>query len=334
MKHYLLFALISFVPLISYSQIDLNFDCSTDFFTINSNKIIEKWSLIDGTIGDSEAILIAKGLSLAFCGEIGSPTFYTSNLDKAGIWYYDKNGDWTKIPIATGFTNAGGHQLDQYFMTTVGGINKILVHYDGVNFTNIVTLDEEEFRGADVAVNTEGHAYVFQGVQSGEASSLNVYDSSGLIESYETEFNSIGIYGSFFLNETLYLGMSQSAINPNSITPVIISDNIATLGEPISFPNADFADMASCQFSFGTTNTLNNNTLNPYITIYPNPTFGILNIKTEIDIHLCQIFTFDGKLILQTHRTEDIDLSNMTSGIYKMKFITSTGNISKTFIKQ
>lgn len=65
--------------------------------------------------------------------------------------------------------------------------------------------------------------------------------------------------------------------------------------------------------------------------IYPNPTFGKINVKTE-DVELIEIFDLQGNKIFNCVINE-IDLSQEPRGIYFIKVITKNKSIIKKIIK-
>ena len=71
------------------------------------------------------------------------------------------------------------------------------------------------------------------------------------------------------------------------------------------------------------------------IQLYPNPTNGILNIATEasVEIDTIQVLGLDGKLLFGSQENQ-IDLSQLASGIYFMSIQTNSGSIVKRVVKQ
>ena len=124
-------------------------------------------------------------------------------------------------------------------------------------------------------------------------------------------------YGSFFLNDTLYLGTYQG-----SIFPVIISGSTAQLGNPISFPSNSFTDMASCQQSGSLSAIAEYPETN--ISIFPNPTRGYLVLPHDIDISRIAVHNLQGQAIDLKLDGNIIDLTELPSGTYFIR-ISSEG---------
>lgn len=55
------------------------------------------------------------------------------------------------------------------------------------------------------------------------------------------------------------------------------------------------------------------------ISVYPNPTTGTVNIKSEINIEKIEVFTLNGQLVAQIQNTTTIDLSSLSKGAYLLK---------------
>jgi len=73
------------------------------------------------------------------------------------------------------------------------------------------------------------------------------------------------------------------------------------------------------------------------VTIYPNPSNGILNVKGKFNIKSTQLFDVQGRL-LQSNIVNDttavIDLSSQSKGIYFVKVITDNGIKVEKLVKQ
>ena len=60
--------------------------------------------------------------------------------------------------------------------------------------------------------------------------------------------------------------------------------------------------------------------------VYPNPTNGIINIRVEEEIKLVEMYSLDGRKLLETQNTF-LDISNYPSGIYFLTLETENGKI-------
>lgn len=108
--------------------------------------------------------------------------------------------------------------------------------------------------------------------------------------------------------------------------------NQANIYFDFNFPIATNTESTTIQ-TLETESFLNNNE----ITIYPNPTSGMLTIQTERNINFnIEIFDIMGKKIAQLQNQAIIDISNINSGMYILKMTDLETNqvISKKIIKK
>ena len=295
----------------------LPINCNTNFWTITDAGYIQQWSLNNGTISGGDTILSGGGTSLSYCGNSNAPTFFSNSYTQVGITYYDTGSGWVNIPTYTVVDNGGGHLNDQYYLVE-GAVIQVVKYWDGVNLMTVDSLIGEFFAGTqDIGVDTLGQAWVFTGPTPSTVDSLKVYNQNGIINAYSIRFNEVA-YGSFFLNDTLYLGTLQ-----DSIFPVIISGSTAQLGNPIPFPNNSFTDMASCQETESTTSI--SEYTNTKIKIYPNPTPGHLMFPLDIERSSITVYNSQGQLIQPEFNGQILDLTEQQPGMYFIK-INSEGS--------
>jgi len=69
------------------------------------------------------------------------------------------------------------------------------------------------------------------------------------------------------------------------------------------------------------------------VTIYPNPTNGLLTIKTENSITKIEVYSVLGKKLLQKLNNKSIDLNHLKSGVYLIKIYSNKNIITKKIIK-
>ena len=333
MKKILFIALIALNGFALFSQKSIqieNFstDCNTDFWTITVDGYIQLWNLSGGIISGGDTILSGGGISLAYCGNYNSPTFFTDNWNQGeiGINYYEPDSGWINIPTVNHVQDNGGHLNDQYY-TVVGGVIQYVNYWDGTNLLVIDSLPGEFFAGIfDIGVDTSGQAWIFTASSPGTfIDSLKVYDPAGQINSYSFQYDIHG-YGSFFLNDTLYLGTVQ-----DSIFPVLISGNVAQLGIGIPFSSNNFTDMASCQHTETTISVADHP--NRKIKIFPNPTNGYLRLPIEIERSNILVSNSMGQLIELKLDGNILDLTEQPSGMYYITINTEDWSDSYKVMK-
>lgn len=71
------------------------------------------------------------------------------------------------------------------------------------------------------------------------------------------------------------------------------------------------------------------------VTLYPNPTKGILHINTNENIKLVRLFDVLGRKVFQQAGNEkEVDLTNFQNGIYFLKITTDSGSLVQKVIKK
>lgn len=70
-------------------------------------------------------------------------------------------------------------------------------------------------------------------------------------------------------------------------------------------------------------------------TLYPNPTSGIVNIKSSAEIKSVEVYSILGNLVKSYSNTQQLDLTSLSSGTYIMKLRSAEGDVSRQkLIKQ
>ncbi len=91
-------------------------------------------------------------------------------------------------------------------------------------------------------------------------------------------------------------------------------------------------NMYSSDFNFTISTGINDAESNNFVSIYPNPSNGIFYISGETDsIFEIRIYNAFGKLVMNTGKSNKIDLEGFNSGIY---FIVISNNIGKLATKR
>ncbi|RZP15627.1 MAG: T9SS type A sorting domain-containing protein [Flavobacteriales bacterium] len=72
------------------------------------------------------------------------------------------------------------------------------------------------------------------------------------------------------------------------------------------------------------------------LSVYPNPTNDIVTIKMPPNVELVSIKLFDvlGNLVLKNANLTQIDVSNLSSGLYLLDIITTAGTVSKKIVRK
>lgn len=73
------------------------------------------------------------------------------------------------------------------------------------------------------------------------------------------------------------------------------------------------------------------------VTVYPNPTNGVLNIQSTEKINFMKLTEISGKSVINkkaTNNKEHLDLSNLPNGVYVLTVETNAGKTTKKIIKK
>jgi len=68
------------------------------------------------------------------------------------------------------------------------------------------------------------------------------------------------------------------------------------------------------------------------LVVYPNPTSEILNISSKIEVKKTIIFDFLGRKVLETTKSEQIDVSELSKGIYLLNIYSEKGKTTKKIV--
>lgn len=116
------------------------------------------------------------------------------------------------------------------------------------------------------------------------------------------------------------------------LVPITIIDGIAYPGNGISFNGVNISDLA------GNHNNRNTSVAcldkSPQISIYPNPTTDRCSIQSNEKIEIIKIYSSRGILISQVKSKKNIDLTNLSNGLYLIEIITKNKSHIEMVVKQ
>jgi hypothetical protein len=157
---------------------------------------------------------------------------------------------------------------------------------------------------------------------------------------------------SFFLRQPnakylLQVGVLNSLGDPSSFTPVATINNSSTGVEPVS---VDFSSYSGSGHFIAFRNTLasgysgdySNNYIDDItlstvskgdmpddsygmeapariLTLYPNPTTGILNVEADEEVVRVDVFDYTGRCVASFERQTTVDLGRLATGLYTLR---------------
>ena len=332
------------------SDIELSSDadpfCTGNTFWSFNSSGIQEWVLEDDVVLGGDYIIQTNGEvnSIAWCEYNGEQVFIGSQSGNGFAFYNTATESWeTVLESDYSLNNAGGFGAHLYFTSTLTSSTlKGLFYYDGQNLNLIDELSSQNFILYDLPVDAEGRAWVVRSGIGGEPDSLIVYGSDGTEQDhYEINFSTVHTYGAFVMDGTIYIGFGESGVLPNSLAPLVLDESTgeASLGDPISFPNNNFLDLAACAPEEI------NATLEPFLhdfTLAPNPTSEQIAITFSLQSGTnlqVQLYDAQGQFKESLfsgyqpggEQSLVFDVSNYPTGAYYIQFLSGDSVQSQVF---
>ncbi|MBK9480296.1 MAG: gliding motility-associated C-terminal domain-containing protein [Bacteroidetes bacterium] len=221
-----------------------------------SGTMLVEYALSNGSIAfTGNTVSNIPGYGVAICSNldsaISSPTFYVSDFFTNSYYFWTQDTTWVQSATSTlDLYNLGGYEKFLYNLCNKPNDTKIS-KYDG-NGSTLIFSSTKNVGCADIAIDTSGNIYLItkDSATSILSDSLYIISPNGsILKKYLLEFNSNHAYGCFLLNDTFYIGLgNQNAQHPNTILPIVLDENSATIQAPIQVPSGislNF-DLASC----------------------------------------------------------------------------------------
>jgi len=203
-----------------------------------------------------------------------------------------------------------------HMSTSTGNPGNNIIKWNGTNWKDVGFGNTPSFINIQQMLVYHNQLWVF-GVFSKaanvQASNIAIYDGTNwcvLPDTFNNQVNSATIY-----NDTIYVSGGFTKIN---------SDTNMTYIAKIKYPT-----LYSQCVNVGIKENINDNSLN----VYPNPTNSILNIVDEnnpLQNATIQIQNYLGQLVFSSPFTSQIDLYNLSAGMY---FLTIKDKNTKKKVK-
>jgi len=72
---------------------------------------------------------------------------------------------------------------------------------------------------------------------------------------------------------------------------------------------------------------------NPAISVYPNPTDGLVYLKSDLPLDV-EVYNIAGEMIIRKYAVSQVDLSALSPGIYMLRLRTESTTITRRVVKK
>ena len=128
-----------------------------------------------------------------------------------------------------------------------------------------------------------------------------------------------------------YLGTAEQETDTSYLGSVACGINNPVPVEAIGFPDSKHVIniVAETELSAG-------QNVAEMVSVFPNPTTGILNLKTPSNVDVTSVSLFDllGKKVSSDYSNGVINMSSLSQGVYLLKAETSAGTLTQKIVKQ
>ena len=197
------------------------------------------------------------------------------------------------------------------------------VSYDGstINFngdgTKTAPKISQTFYGVNASSNTHVHIVVDSNASNADEIKFQFVDASDAVQTYGVQTLNIG---------------SQTTIDFDLSTKTEWTGNITDwriVFTESSDANIDNGTIAISQIIFDSNASLSTPTFNDFsFSVYPNPSNGLINVKTDTTLSKIQLFNIVGKRVYESNEISNtvIDVTHLNSGIYLLKLQDDNNN--------
>lgn len=339
---------------------------NTFYFITNRGRIFISddkglnWSVVDGPIASG------GDMSVDFKDSDNGLVSFSQKNSEGTVFKYvfsttDGGQNWNTINTNTSIRFLKYMPTEGvYFGTNRQGL--VVSNDDGVSWEKNQSISFEDTSLGGIAISTTGKVLIggwgdifYSTNQSGinpyisevsvtSSTTLDINFSENVELSSSQNINNYEIlFGTAKKLQNIVI-VSATRDNNNSIVHLVTQDNLPN--SEVTIKVKDIKDVngysvinTSTGSEFEVDNTLSiNNSSILSLSIYPNPTKGILKISRSEKIIDCnvEIYSVSGKLLneFELENKEEINISNLPIGIYTIRFNSESGNLIQKIIKQ
>jgi len=326
MKTKLLFLLVCCISYVTTAQTPLweyTLDSGNLQDTQNNNDFTQNGSNL--TVTDNRGNQSNRAISLNGDYLVSASGVSTTNTPRYTIsfWLKTSTNDANSRYVLDQLANSG------YRIILVNGALRILGRYEysSSGVTNYSISGNLDFATPMVSDGNWHHI----------ALSVNMSVSNNLTVNY---FAKIYLDGTEIENHSHNVTSYYPTVRAINTTAELIAGNNQNLNAPFFYEDAidDIAfyttNLSASQVStLFSTLSVDDVEFNTTISVFPNPTADILQIKSSQPIESVQLFTMEGKQLLNVQNRATIDISQLKSGMYVLTIKTQKGTIIKKISK-
>ncbi len=259
-------------------------------------------------------------------------TYIIQDFENQDFKYWDGRY-WKALfmpPIDNKVIGFGGYGAHLYLLVNYRIGDSRIYYYNGHSMKLI--LSDPNTVGADIAVDSLGRAWYATGTPMTVVNHLNVIDTTGTILKrfpLDRTFGARNLYGMAIVRDSIYIGLGPDAPTlPSSILSLEVKGDSAFVKRVIPQAHAAvyYQDLASYKPGIPDRKTKQEDTGSKAfdISIFPNPSTGILNIDSDISgkINL-ELYDIRGRLLYSQILTagETTDISQFAKAAYMYRII-------------
>ena len=296
----------------------LNFNANDyAIITVGSGNIAGSGTLTDNNIPNLENT-IPSGQGFFVIGLSNGMLTFNNSMRRADLISNNQFFRNTNTPQST-------NRLWLNLTTDSGVFSQILVAYvdgatngfDGVSYDAFRSLSDGNVSVLYTEIENDSRKFAIQGKNP---NSLDIDEIipfgfySGINETSSYTISIPQLEGDFLTNNTVYI--HDTLLN--------IFHDLNTSNYTFASESGDFKNRFEIVFSVENL-SIKENTI-AGIKVYPNPTTGILNVKSDVTIKSLELYNSLGQLVLSKTDVDFINISSVSEGVYFLKAMDLNGN--------
>ena len=320
---------------VTFNSVDLSWTASTDNIAVIGYDIYRNGNVI--------------GSALV------SPTTYTDyGLSPNTAYNYyvvakDATPNYSANSNTENITTLDGPLFSEYFndCATVSGNfisyneasdkNWNCVTQNGENNTGAMQMNgyQEDVASKDWLITTNPINFSQYNNETLSAYLVHAYGTMPIEFVYSTDYDGTSNPNTFTWTAMPNITIDIPDGTPQNITQVITNADISALSQDAYVAIKYYSNGSPTRWTIDSfvitgdaiTNSINDTAFLANLVVYPNPSNGIINVKSNSNINTITIFNNLGQVVLFNNTKTTIDITNLNNGIYFCKVSDEFGNV-------